>query len=154
MSKTDHNAQAAPAVGPRLDGGVMPASPRARRNAARRMTAARDFPANTCGASRHTQFLAELLMSGRPLLDLQHDRQHCGESLAATVEALWKLRSATLRMLAALDKLDEGCREPGFCGWENGNGVRCGDEAERARNALARLVRGHNAQAHRNDTAR
>lgn len=75
---------------------------------------------------------------------IDDDPGHCGESIAATVEALWKLRTATHRMLAALDKLDEGCREPGFRGWENGNGVRCGDAAERARNALARLVRGHN----------
>lgn len=141
MSEHDKTGEA---VGPRLDRGVVPASPGARRNAARRMTAARDFPANTCGASRHAQQLAEVLMSDKPLRYVTDDRHHSGESIAATVEALWKLRSAALRMLAALDKLDEGCREPGFRGWENGNGVRCGDEAERARKALARLVRGHN----------
>lgn len=83
------------------------------------------------------------------LADVTDERQHSGESIAATVEALWKLRTAALRLLAALDKLDEGCREPGFRGWENGDGVRCGDEAERARKALARLVRGPNAECRR-----
>jgi hypothetical protein len=132
-------------AGPVVERPVVPATPAARRNSARRMNAARNFPANTCSASRHTQRIAEVLLAGRhrPHM-LEDDPQHCGESLAATVEALWKMRTAALRMLAALDKLDEGCKEPGFRGLENGNGVRCGDEAERARKALARLVRGHN----------
>lgn len=52
-----------------------------------------------------------------------------------------RLRAAAMRLLAALDKLDEGSREPGFAGWQNGNGEPCGDEVEAARHELARLVR-------------
>lgn len=119
----------------------------AKRRSMRRMAAARDFPTNTCGASRHAQELAELLMSNRPLNDLQQERQHCGESIGATVQALWKLRTGALRVVAAMDKLDEGAEQPGFRGWQNGNGVACGNELEQARQALTRLVRGRSQGA-------
>ena len=52
-----------------------------------------------------------------------------------------QLRAASLRLLDALDRLDHGSREPGFRGWENGNGEPCGDEVEDARQALAAVAR-------------
>ena len=64
-------------------------------------------------------------------------------------EAMRKLRAAAQRLLAALDKMDEGCIEPGFRGWRNGNGALCGDETERARKALYRLLRRPNVAANR-----
>ena len=57
------------------------------------MTKARNFPANTCPASRHAQLLAETLMGTGPLHYVTDDRQHSGESIAATVTALWKART-------------------------------------------------------------
>ena len=47
--------------------------------------AARRFPFNTCGASRHTQMIADALAN------YGFDEQAC--SLYATVEALWRLRT-------------------------------------------------------------
>ena len=57
----------------------------------RRMDKARDFPANTCPASRHAQQIAERLMLR---VDMDADRtEHAGESIAATVTALWDART-------------------------------------------------------------
>lgn len=54
-------------------------------------------------------------------------------SVASTLASeVHRLRNAAKRLLSALDRLDEGCREPGFAGWENGNGEQVGDEAEDA----------------------
>jgi hypothetical protein len=58
-----------------------------------RMDAARDFPRNTCGASRHVQDIAESLLWGGPCYSLADEPQHCGESLAATAAALWETRT-------------------------------------------------------------
>jgi hypothetical protein len=52
---------------------------------------------------------------------------------------------ASKRLLKALDRLDEGCTEPGFYGWENGNGIRVGDEIQNARKNLAKLLTKINA---------
>lgn len=50
------------------------------------------------------------------------------------------LAKAAKRLLKALNRLDEGCTEPGFYGWENGNGIKVGDEVENARKDLAKLL--------------
>ena len=51
----------------------------------------RDFPANTCPASRHVQQMAEgLLSGGYPMLS--EEPAHCAESMLATVKALWEAR--------------------------------------------------------------
>lgn len=52
------------------------------------------------------------------------------------------VRNATLRVLAALDALDRGCREPGFRGFENGHGEEVGTALQDARENLAALI-GH-----------
>lgn len=49
---------------------------------------------------------------------------------------------AARRLLAALDGMDRGCREPGFRGHQNGLGEESGDELQDAREELAKLV-GH-----------
>lgn len=49
---------------------------------------------------------------------------------------------AAIRLLTALDKLDEGCNCPGFNGWQNGHGEDVGDEAQAAREALEAIT-GH-----------
>lgn len=58
-----------------------------------KMDAARNFPVNTCPASRHAQMIAEALIEGRPYPMLTEDPEHCGESIAAVVTALYKARS-------------------------------------------------------------
>ena len=57
------------------------------------MDAARDFPANTCPASRHAQMIAEALIRGKPYAMLTEEPEHCGESIAAVVTALYEARS-------------------------------------------------------------
>jgi hypothetical protein len=58
----------------------------------RRMNDARDFPANTCGASRHAAMIAEALCSGEDYPMLAEEPDYCG-SIAATVAALWECRT-------------------------------------------------------------
>ena len=55
---------------------------------------ARRFPDNTCPASRHAQMIGEALVNGDPCPQLTEDPAHCGESILATVAALWKARTA------------------------------------------------------------
>ena len=62
------------------------------------MDAARGFPVNTCGASRHAQMIAEALISGKPYPMLTEDPKHCGESIAAVVTALYEARSKLKQM--------------------------------------------------------
>ena len=62
------------------------------------MNAARDFPVNTCPASRHAQMIAEALIEGRPYPMLTEEPEHCGESIAAVVTALYEARSKLKQM--------------------------------------------------------
>jgi hypothetical protein len=62
------------------------------------MDAARDFPANTCPASRHAQMIAEALIRGKPYPMLTEEPKHCGESIAAVVTALYEARSKLKQM--------------------------------------------------------
>jgi len=57
------------------------------------MNAARNGPANTCPASRHAAMIAEALITGQGYPMLTEDPTHCGETIAAVVEALWTARS-------------------------------------------------------------
>ena len=59
---------------------------------------ARDFPANTCGGSRHAALMAEALIRRRPYPMLADEPQHCGESIAHTVAALWHARTEIERL--------------------------------------------------------
>jgi hypothetical protein len=52
---------------------------------------ARQFPTNTCGASRHVQLIAEQLLEYGALSGADPD--HVAESLLATVAALWAART-------------------------------------------------------------
>lgn len=66
----------------------------------KRMNAARHFPANTCPASRHAQDIAEAMLRGRgATIELD---EHAGESIAATVAALWEARTKIARLEAEL----------------------------------------------------
>lgn len=65
-----------------------------------------------------------------------------GEYTAAADKAVARVATdggQVFRMEAtdALGKLDEGCRDPGWRGWENGHGEQVGDAAQDAREALA-----------------
>lgn len=69
-----------------------------------RMNAAEDFPHNTYPASRIAAGIAEALITGRPYPLLKEEREYCGEMIAATVAALWTLRSAVQSEFQLVDK--------------------------------------------------
>jgi hypothetical protein len=98
---------------------------------------ARDFPANTCAASRHTQAIAEaLLRRSTPLDAAIDDREHCATSLLATVTALWALRAQQIEAsttetitwradlpdadMTVLVSLDDADSEPTWVGFFDG----------------------------------
>lgn len=59
----------------------------------RRIKAARRFPHNTCGASRHVQRMAEVLAKGQPYPMLTEETLHCALSMLATVAELFEART-------------------------------------------------------------
>lgn len=60
--------------------------------AIRRAGEARNFPENTCPASRHLHIMADcLLQGGYPMLT--EEPVHCAESLLAVIASLWEARS-------------------------------------------------------------
>ena len=76
------------------------------RNTRRRVNRARNFPENTCAASRHLHLMANQLAAGKPYPMLADEPQHCAETMLAVLEALWKSRTK-------LQKLDDQKREVG-----------------------------------------
>ena len=69
-----------------------------------RADAAREFPANTCPASRHADLIADMLLRGYP--HAVEDMQHCGESIMATVAALWETRTELAQARARVAELE------------------------------------------------
>lgn len=63
-----------------------------------RMDSCRDFPNNTCPASRHVQMIAEGLYSIGNYPLLQDDPQHCASSIASVVSSLYQTRSFLLSL--------------------------------------------------------
>ena len=59
----------------------------------RRCHRARNFPANTCAASRHVYLMAEALAKGKPYPMLTEEPEHCASSMLAVVAALWEMRT-------------------------------------------------------------
>ncbi len=59
----------------------------------RRVNRARNFPINTCPASRHLHIIAEALASGRAYPMLAEEPEHCAQTMLAVLEALWQART-------------------------------------------------------------
>jgi hypothetical protein len=74
-------------------------------NLLERMNDARDFPANTCSASRHAAMIAEALCRREDYPMLAEEPEHCGGSIAATVSALWECRAKLAEITDAYDML-------------------------------------------------
>ena len=64
----------------------------------RRVSRARNFPVNTCPASRHVHIMADCLTrkGGYPMLT--EEPEHCAGSLYAVLEALFKARTELARL--------------------------------------------------------
>ena len=63
-------------------------------NLKRRVTRARNFPTNTCPASRHLHMMALQLAKGKPYYMISEEPQYCAASMFAVLESLWKARTA------------------------------------------------------------
>lgn len=70
------------------------------RNLRRRVNRARNFPENTCSASRHLHLIANSMASGTTPPMLTEDPQHCAFSMLYVLEALWKARTELARLKA------------------------------------------------------
>jgi len=57
------------------------------------MQNSREFPDNTCPASRHAQMIAESLHKDGEYAMLQDDPEHCAGSIASVVKSLYQARS-------------------------------------------------------------
>lgn len=64
------------------------------RNVRRRVNRARNFPTNTCPASRHVHMIADALAGGRKYHMIDEEPEHVAGTLYAVIESLWKARTA------------------------------------------------------------
>ena len=58
----------------------------------KRMKKAKNFPENTCPASRHVEMIATSLINNKKYPMLEQDPEHCGQSMASVVASLWEER--------------------------------------------------------------
>lgn len=68
------------------------------RNVRRRVNRARNFPENTCSASRHLHLMANQLAAGKLYPMLQEEPAHCAMTMLAVLESLWKARTELARL--------------------------------------------------------
>ena len=62
-------------------------------NVRRRVNRARNFPVNTCPASRHVHMIAECLAKGKKYHMIDEEPEHVAASLLSVLESLWKMRT-------------------------------------------------------------
>lgn len=88
-------------------------------NVRRRANRARNFPENTCPASRHLHMMAENLIRYGKYPMFEEEPEHCAGTMLSVLESLWKARtelakgrpvdaSLDAKTDAALDKLGAG----------------------------------------------
>ena len=63
------------------------------RELAKRVERARQFPENTCPASRHLHMIADHLARGEAYAMLSEEPQHCAATMLAVLASLWELRT-------------------------------------------------------------
>ena len=68
------------------------------RNTRRRVNRARNFPENTCAASRHLHLMANQLAAGKPYPMLAEEPVHCALTMLSVLESLWKARTEVERL--------------------------------------------------------
>jgi hypothetical protein len=74
------------------------------RNVLARMNRARNFPVGTDPSSRHAAMIAEALIRRGEYSMLLSEPEHCGVSIAATVEMLWKARAEIAALRSRLSR--------------------------------------------------
>lgn len=79
-------------------------------NVIRRVNRARQFPINTCPASRHVHMIGEVLIRGKRYAMIDEEPEHVGGSILSVVESLFKARTEIDRLRAKLgmpSRIDE-----------------------------------------------
>lgn len=74
-------------------------------NVRRRVNRARNFPTNTCPASRHVHIMADRLAAGRVYHMFQEEPEHCAGSLYSVLESLWKARTELAKLKQAVGQI-------------------------------------------------
>lgn len=64
----------------------------------RRAEQARNFPHNTCPASRHVHLIADALFEGRLYPMMEEEPEHCASSMYAVLAELWETRTELSRL--------------------------------------------------------
>lgn len=59
----------------------------------RRVSKARNFPANTCPASRHLHMIADALAARKPYWMLLEEPEHVAETMLTVLASLWETRT-------------------------------------------------------------
>ena len=62
-------------------------------NVRRRVNRARNFPFNTCGASRHLHMIADALARGEKYHMIDEEPEHIAGTIYSVLESLWKART-------------------------------------------------------------
>lgn len=75
------------------------------------MQESRDFPDNTCPASRHVQTIAESLYQTGEYAMLQDEPEHCAGSIASVVSSLYQARTFLKSLGYSWRVLDNGTVE-------------------------------------------
>lgn len=73
-------------------------APRTLKQTRRLVNKARDFPFNTCPASRHVYMMADALAKGQTYHMLTEEPEHCAGSLYSVLLSLWTARTALARL--------------------------------------------------------
>jgi hypothetical protein len=70
----------------------------------RRVNKVRDFPKNTCPASRHLHLIADSLSRGKPYTMLQEEPEHCAIAMLACLAELWEYRTKDKKRTAEIKR--------------------------------------------------
>lgn len=73
---------------------------------------ARNFPENTCPASRHLYMMADYLSKGEPYQMLADEPLHCAETMLAVLGSLWKARTELAKLNAVAQAPNAQQAEP------------------------------------------
>ena len=73
-------------------------------NLLKQLKEARNFPINTCPASRHVEMIAEQLFKGKVCKVLNEDPKHSAESMLSTIKSLYLERIKNIELKKQLSE--------------------------------------------------
>lgn len=70
----------------------------------RRVNRARNFPVNTCPASRHLHIMADSITKKHGYPMLNEEPEHCAITMYSVLASLWEARKELARLRAVIDR--------------------------------------------------